>query len=76
MSRVIHARLDELTDSLRAKLQQQLGWSDSQIVREGIKTLSNVMKSNRSRKIFGQGRFESGLEDLGSNKKHLKEFGE
>ena len=75
MSRVIHARLDLDTDSLRTKLQKQLGWSDSQIVREGIKSLSVLVRSNGRRKITGQGRFASGVKDLGSNKKHLKSFG-
>lgn len=75
MSRVIHARLDTNTESLRSKLQKQLGWTDSQIVREGIKSLSALVRPNGKRKIFGQGRFASGVKDLGSNKRHLKGFG-
>jgi hypothetical protein len=75
MASVIHARLDSDTDSLRIKLQEQLGWSDSQIVREGIKSLSMLVRKNGQRKVIGLGEFQSGIPDLGSNKKHLKGFG-
>ena len=75
MASVIHARLDDDTDSLRNELQKQLGWNDSQIVREGIKSLSALIRTNGKRKIIGLGRFRSGVSDLGSNKKHLKGFG-
>ena len=75
MASVIHARLDEDTDSLRAELQKQLGWNDSQIVREGIKSLAALVRPGGKRKIIGLGRFQSGIRDLGSNKKHLRGFG-
>jgi hypothetical protein len=75
MASVIHARLDEDTDSLRAELQKQLGWNDSQIVREGIKSLSALVRKGGKRKIIGLGRFKSGVRDLGSNKRHLRGFG-
>lgn len=76
MASVIHARLDDDTDELRNALQVQLGWSDSQIVREGIKSLSSLVKTSGKRKIVGQGKFKSGVADLGSNKKHMRGFGQ
>ena len=75
MASVIHARLDDDTDSLRNELQKQLGWNDSQIVREGIKSLSALVRKNGKRTIIGLGKFKSGVRDLGSNKKHLRGFG-
>ena len=75
MASVIHARLDADADSLRSQLQKQLGWTDSQIVREGIKSLSALVRTKGKRKIVGLGRFKSGVTDLGSNKKRLKGFG-
>jgi hypothetical protein len=75
MASLIHARLDDDTDLLRSALQAQLGWSDSQIVREGIKSLSSLVKKSGKRKIIGLGKFKSGISDLGSSKKHLKGFG-
>jgi len=75
MSQVIHARLDDETESLREELQRRLGWNDSQIVREGIKALSTLAAPKNGCKIIGLGQFESGVSDLGSNKKHLEGFG-
>jgi hypothetical protein len=75
MASVIHARLDDDTDSLRNELQKQLGWNDSQIVREGIKSLSALVRRQGKRKIVGLGKFKSSVSDLGSNKKRLRSFG-
>jgi len=75
MSSVIHARLDTDTDALRNELQKRLGWNDSQIVREGIKALSALVRTNGKKKIIGLGKFASGIKDLGSSKQHLKGFG-
>jgi hypothetical protein len=76
MSKKIYARLDAATESLRNELQTQLGWTDSQIVREGIKSLSKLMRSSRRRQIIGQGQFQSEKKDLGSNRVHLIDFGQ
>ena len=75
MSRIIHARLDVQTERLLRQLERRLGWSDSQVVREGIKALNILLVRKRSRQIVGLGRFRSGIRDLGSNKGHLKGFG-
>jgi hypothetical protein len=75
MSRIIHARFDKATEKMLKDLQRRLGWSDSRVVREGIKTLCNQMALGRPRRIVGLGRFCSGVPDLGSNKDHLKGIG-
>lgn len=76
MSRIIHARLDEETEKLLLDLERRLGWTDSRVVREGIKALNGLMvRRGRRRRIRGVGRFRSGIADLGSNKKHLQGFG-
>jgi hypothetical protein len=75
MSRIVHARLDRETEQMLQQLERRLGWSDSEVVRAGIKTLSGLLVCGRSRAITGLGRFRSGLPDLGSNKDHLKGFG-
>ena len=75
MSRIIHARLDVRTERLLRDLERQLGWDDSQVVREGIKALKVLVAPKRSRQIVGLGRFRSGVPDLGSNKADLKGFG-
>ena len=75
MSRIIHVRLDVHTERLLRELERRLGWSDSQVVREGIKALNVLLVAKRSRQVVGLGRFRSGIRDLGSNKAHLKGFG-
>ena len=75
MSRVIQARIDAETEKLISDLARRLGWNDSRIVREGIKALAGLTVPKSERKIVGLGRFQSGMDDLGSNKQHLKGFG-
>jgi hypothetical protein len=75
MSRVIHARLDTEAENVRRELARRLGWSDSKLVRQGIKALAGRLTARGHRSIVGQGRFQSGVSDLGSNKRHLKGFG-
>ncbi len=74
MPRMIHARLDPETERMLRRLERRFGWSDSQVVREGIKALDGLTERGR-RRVVGLGRFSSGIPDLGSNKAHLKGFG-
>ena len=75
MSRIIQARLDRITEEICEKLQKQLGWTNSQVVREGIKSLSGLIRSNGRRKLIGQGKYKSGIPDLATNKKYLDDYG-
>ncbi len=75
MARIIHARVDAETERLVKNLRRQLGWNDSEIVREGIKALAGLVVPKHGREIVGSGRFRSGTGDLGSNKQHIREFG-
>jgi len=75
MSRVIHARLDRATEELCKKLQKQFGWNNSEVVREGIKSLSALVPASGRRKITGQGRYKSGIPDLATNRKYLDDYG-
>ncbi len=75
MSRIVHARLDSETERVLQQLERRLGWSDSEVVRAGIKALNGLLVCGDSRPIAGLGRFCSGIPDLGSNKDHLKGFG-
>jgi hypothetical protein len=74
MSRMIHARLDAETERMLRRIGRHLGWTDSQIVREGIKILHGLTPRGR-RRVSGLGCVASGIPDLGSNKDHLRGFG-
>ena len=78
MSTIVHARLDARTRQIMRRLQRRYGWSDSEVVRQGICALSEIdlTPQNRLEQIIGLGKFESGIPDLGSNKEHLRRLGQ
>lgn len=77
MSNIIHARLDDNTRKILRRLKRRYGWSDSEVVRQGIRALNEteLTPQDRCDQIVGLARFRSGKSDLGSNKKHLRHFG-
>ncbi|MFC1642959.1 hypothetical protein ACFL5O_09805 [Myxococcota bacterium] len=75
MNEIVHARLDPKTERLLKRLESQFGWNLSEVVRRAIRVLVDVELPRRPRRIVGLGEFESGIEDLGSNKTHLSGFG-
>ncbi len=56
-------------------LVRELGWTPSQVVREGLRVLEASYLRRKRRGIIGLGKFSSNISDLGSNKKHLRDFG-
>jgi hypothetical protein len=74
MSKTVQARLDK--DSLLSlqRLAKRTGLSPSEIVRRGIRLVDSIEGSQASW-IIGTGKFDSGITDLGSNKRHLRGFG-
>jgi hypothetical protein len=75
MPNVIQAELDAKTDRIRQCLQKQFGWTDSQIVRKGIALLTPLIQNTDKCTIVGQGKFNSGVPDLVTNRKHLDDYG-
>jgi hypothetical protein len=71
--KIVQARLDADTEKALTRLVDQLGVSPSMVVRQGIRLLA--ASQPKIRKIAGLGKFSSGIPDLGSNKKHLRDFG-
>jgi hypothetical protein len=71
----IQARLDDRSRKRLAVLVRELRWTPSRIVREGLRVLEASYLRRKKRGIIGLGKFESGVPDLGSNKKHLRHFG-
>ncbi len=74
MKATVQARLDAASQRQLQQLVQDLGWSPSKVVRESLKLLA-ACHPPRRRKIIGLGKFDSGIPDLGSNKKHLEGYG-
>jgi hypothetical protein len=75
MAASIHARLDDDTAALRDELKRSEGWTDSEIVRRAIKLLATMTPKKRRRPFAGEGKYDSGIPDLSTNKKHMEGFG-
>jgi len=75
MRNVVQARLDDKSRKTLTALSRALGWSPSRVVREGLRILEATHLRRRKSGIIGLGKFRSGLTDLGSNKRHLRDFG-
>ena len=75
MARVVQARLDDDTDKMLDALRRQTRLSDSELVRRAIRSLAVLSPVGGGPRVIGIGRFESGVADLGSNKRYLKGFG-
>lgn len=77
MNDIVHARLDDHTRKIMRRLKRRHGWSDSDIVRNGIRALGDaeLPPGQRTKRIVGLGKFASRVNDLGSDDKHLRDFG-
>jgi len=72
----VQARLDRRSQAALELVVRRLGWSPSRVVREGVHLLAACYGLPSGKRVIGVGRFASGLPDLGSNKKHLRGFGQ
>lgn len=75
MRAAIQARLDDQSRKRLSLLVRETGWSPSRVVREGLRVLEASYLRRKRRGVIGLGKFRSGIADLGSNKKHLADFG-
>jgi Ribbon-helix-helix protein, copG family len=75
MKSSVQARLDAETQETLDKLVLQLGWSTSEVVREGIRLVHQRHAVAPRRKLIGVGEFDSGIPDLATNKKYMEDFG-
>lgn len=75
MGVTVQARLDSDSKKRLARLVRELGWSPSQVVREGLRVLQASRPRKKKLRVTGLGKFRSRVSDLGSNKKHLRDFG-
>jgi hypothetical protein len=75
MADTIQARLDGRSRRRLAALVRELGWTPSRVVREGLRVLEASYLRRKRGGIIGLGKFRSRISDLGSNTKHLRDFG-
>jgi len=75
MKTSVQARLDPESQAALEKLVRRLGWSTSEVVREGIRLVDKQHAKPLRRRLIGIGEFDSGITDLASNKAHLDGYG-
>ena len=75
MKTSIQARLDEETQVALDQLVRRHGLKPSEVVRRGIRLVAKEAEGARPIEIIGLGKYDSGLTDLSTNKKHMAGFG-
>ena len=75
MRPTIQIELDGRSRKRLALLVRELGWTPSQVVREGLRVLEANCFRLKKPCVIAFGQFGSGVPDLGSNKKHMRRFG-
>lgn len=71
----VQARLDAETQAVLDKLVRRLGWSTSEVVREGIRLVERNHAPQPRRRLIGIGKYDAGVSDLATNKKYMEDFG-
>ncbi len=71
----VQARLDPESQAALDGLVRRLGWSPSEVVREGIRLVDKRHAKPPRRKLIGVGEVDSGITDLATNKKYMEDFG-
>jgi hypothetical protein len=75
MASTVQARLDAESQEALETLTRRLGMSQSQVVRASLLLMVKEHPAPRRRKIIGAGEFDSGVDDLATNKKYMEGFG-
>ena len=75
MKTTVQARLDEETTVALDRLVKRHGLKPSEVVRQGIRLVAKQAEVSRPIEIIGLGKYDSGLTDLSTNKKHMAGFG-
>jgi hypothetical protein len=75
MKTTIQARLDPESQQALETLTRRLGLSPSEIVRASLRLMIKQHMIPPKKKFLGVGKFESGVGDLATNKKHMEGFG-
>jgi hypothetical protein len=75
MGSSVQARLDAETQEALRGLVRNLGISQSEVIREGIRLMEMRHTKPKHRKIIGVGQFDTGIPDLSTNPKHMEGFG-
>jgi hypothetical protein len=74
MRTMVQARLDEETQAALEILRRR-GLSTSEVLRKGIHLVAEEVGADKPMEIIGLGKYDSGITDLSTNKRHMAGFG-
>jgi Arc/MetJ-type ribon-helix-helix transcriptional regulator len=75
MKATVQARLDAESQEALETLTRRLGMSQSEVVRASLRLMVKQHPAPKRREFIGAGKFDSGVSDLATNKKHMEGFG-
>jgi len=75
MAATVQARLDEESQQALETLTRRLGMSQSEVVRASLRLMVQQHAAPKKKKFIGLGKYDSGIGDLSTNKKHMEGFG-
>jgi hypothetical protein len=75
MKTTVQARLDPESSEALETLSRRLGLSHSEVVRASLRLMVQQHPAPKRRRIIGAGQFDSGVDDLATNKKYMEDFG-
>jgi hypothetical protein len=75
MATMVQVRLNTEMQEKLERAARRLGWSRSEILREGIRLVEISAGEKAVPRLIGIGMFGGGPSDLSTNKKYLKDLG-
>lgn len=75
MGATVQVRLDAEMQEKLNRAARRLGLSRSEALREGIRLVDKRASAHTVPRLIGIGCFDSGINDLATNKGHMKDFG-
>ncbi len=79
MKNYVHARLDREHQKILKELKKKTGETESTLVKKGLRLIyqKGVQPTKSALEIAGDlvGKYSSGLGDLSTNKKYMKDYG-
>jgi hypothetical protein len=75
MGATVQVRLDKESEAALEQLVRDNGWTASQAVRNSLRKVAAQQKPKPRPRLIGIGKYDSGIADLATNKKHMEDFG-
>jgi hypothetical protein len=75
MGTMVQSRFDAKAEAALKRLTRTHGWTTSQALRECVLRVDEETSAKPRPRLIGIGKYDSGIGDLATNKKHMEDFG-